>query len=65
MTHEIMRAWAEAGIISVAEYVAWVGSLPTDSLEFSDDLWLAWREALREVVRGNATAIPDEPERYG
>jgi hypothetical protein len=24
MTHEIMRAWAEAGIILVAEYVAWV-----------------------------------------
>jgi hypothetical protein len=24
MTHEIMRAWAEAGIISVVEYVAWV-----------------------------------------
>lgn len=26
MTHEIMRAWAEAGIISVAEYVNWVNS---------------------------------------
>ena len=24
LTQEIMRAWAEAGIISVAEYVAWV-----------------------------------------
>lgn len=23
VTHEIMRAWAEAGIISVKEYVAW------------------------------------------
>lgn len=22
-THKIMRAWAEAGIISVKEYVAW------------------------------------------
>lgn len=27
--------------------------------------WLAWREALRAVVRGDATDIPDEPERYG
>ena len=27
--------------------------------------WLAWREALREVLRGNSTTIPDEPERYG
>lgn len=27
--------------------------------------WLAWREALREVARGNATVIPDEPPRYG
>jgi hypothetical protein len=26
MTQEIMRAWAEAGIISIAEYVAWVQS---------------------------------------
>lgn len=26
--------------------------------------WLAWREQLREVVRGNATEIPPEPERY-
>jgi len=26
--------------------------------------WLAWRETLREVVRGNATDIPPEPERY-
>ena len=24
LTHEIMRAWAEAGIISVADYVAWM-----------------------------------------
>jgi len=27
--------------------------------------WLAWREAVREVVRGNASAIPNEPTRYG
>lgn len=26
--------------------------------------WLAWREQLREVVRGNTTEIPLEPERY-
>jgi hypothetical protein len=26
--------------------------------------WLAWRETLREVVRGNVTDIPPEPERY-
>jgi|LakMenEpi07Sep12_1017427.scaffolds.fasta_scaffold01191_1 hypothetical protein len=26
--------------------------------------WLEWRESLREVVRGNATDIPPEPERY-
>lgn len=26
--------------------------------------WLAWREQLREVGRGNATEIPPEPERY-
>lgn len=26
--------------------------------------WLAWREQLREVVRGNATEISPEPERY-
>jgi|694.fasta_scaffold117493_2 hypothetical protein len=26
--------------------------------------WLAWREQLREVTRGNATEIPPEPPRY-
>lgn len=26
--------------------------------------WLAWREQLREVVRGNVDAIPSEPARY-
>lgn len=26
--------------------------------------WLAWREQLREVVRGNLDAIPTEPARY-
>jgi hypothetical protein len=27
-------------------------------------VWLAWREQLREVMRGNLGAIPDEPARY-
>jgi hypothetical protein len=26
--------------------------------------WLAWRQQLREVVRGNLLNIPDEPARY-
>lgn len=26
--------------------------------------WLAWREQLREVVRGVRTEIPEEPQRY-
>ena len=26
--------------------------------------WLAWREQLREVVRGVRTEIPEEPPRY-
>jgi hypothetical protein len=26
--------------------------------------WLAWREQLREVVRGNLDVIPSEPARY-
>ena len=26
--------------------------------------WLAWREQLREVTRGNRADIPDEPVRY-
>lgn len=26
--------------------------------------WRAWREALREVVRGDRAAIPAEPARY-
>jgi hypothetical protein len=25
--------------------------------------WLAWREQLREIVRGNRVDIPEEPER--
>lgn len=44
----------------------------TDHIEFRtptpertpSSAWLAWREQLREVVRGNATEIPPEPERY-
>lgn len=27
--------------------------------------WLAWRDVLRAVVRGEVTEIPAEPERYG
>ena len=26
--------------------------------------WIAWRETLREVARGNLDVIPPEPERY-
>jgi len=44
----------------------------TDYVEFRRDTaervlsanWLAWREQLREVVRGNRADIPDEPAKY-
>lgn len=56
-----------------AAQIAYVRLRETDYVEFRvwtpartpSPAWLAWREALREVARGNATVIPDEPPRYG
>lgn len=55
------RASEARGALQRTDYVV------MKSLEKNKPLsltWIAWREQLREVVRGNATEIPPEPERY-
>lgn len=56
-----MRAVA-SGVLRSTDYVEYRVWTPerTPSPE-----WLAWREAVREVVRGVANVIPVEPARYG
>lgn len=55
----IMRA---RGLLNDTDYVP--GKALERGLTLRPD-WLAWREQLREVVRGNSQEIPEEPERYG
>ena len=48
-------------MLRATDYVEYRTPTPTRTPSVA---WLAWREQLREVVRGNATEIPPEPERY-
>lgn len=55
------RASEARGALQRTDYVVIRAQEKNDTLSAE---WLTWREQLREVVRGNATEIPPEPERY-
>jgi hypothetical protein len=56
-----VNKWHAAMRLQATDYVV-ISSLERQT-PLSNE-WLAWREQLREVARGNHADIPDEPARY-
>lgn len=65
---EVAEIERRAPMVKAQKLLEATDFVPGKALERSLTLnpaWSAWREQLREVVRGNSREIPDEPERYG